>query len=260
MPKVPSKGIQVVEYPNYHRYKIDGQWAVGVTTALNGIPKDGLKYWAAGEVADYALKNIHQVKNVLDTAGYWPARKMLTEVPNQKKSDAAVRGTDVHALAEKYIRDEEIEVSDELMPYVLGYAAYISDYEPVSVFEELVVANRAHLYAGRLDSIQDIPKLGRCLIEYKSGNKVFGEHALQCAAYRHAETYKDGEGEQPMVKVDAVYILHIQPGTYDLRPAQADEEAFRKFLVALENYRENVQSNKLDKLLGLPLDPPERAA
>lgn len=260
MPKVPSKGIQVVEYPTYHRYKIDGVWAVGVTTALNGIPKDALKYWAAGEVADYALKNIHQVKNVLDTAGYWPARKMLTEVPNQKKSDAAGRGTDVHALAEKYIRDEEIEVSDDLKPYVEGYAAYISDFNPTSVHEELVVANRTHKYAGRLDSIQDIPSLGRCLVDYKSGNKLFGEHALQCAAYRHAEIYKDGDDERPMLQVDAVYILHVQPRTYDLVPAQADEEAFRKFLVALENYRENVQSNKLDKLLGLPLTPPEVAA
>lgn len=260
MPKVSSKGIQVVEYPNYHRYRIDGKWAVGVTTALNGIPKDALKYWAAREVARYALENIRQVTWILESAGFGPAMKMLSDIPNQKRDTAAVRGTDIHGLAERYIRDEEIEVSDELMPYVLGYAAYISDYNPVSVHEELVVANRAHMYAGRLDSIQDIPSLGRCLIDYKSGSGVYGEHVLQCAGYRFAEVYKDGDDEHPMIPVEAAYILHIQPGAYDLIPAQADEEAFRKFLVALENYRENVQSDKLKNLLGLPLEPPGEVA
>lgn len=260
MPKVPSKGIQVVEYPNYHRYKLDGKWAIGVTTALNGIPKDGLKYWAAGVVADYALSNMRQVSWLLESAGYGPARKMLTDIPNEHRDSAAVRGTDVHELAEKYIRDEEIEVPEALMPYVEGYAAYISDFDPASVHEELVVANRTHMYAGRLDSIQDVPSLGRVLVDYKTSRKVYGEHVLQCAAYRFAETYKDGDGEHPMIPVDAAYILHIQPGTYDMVPAQADEDAFRKFLVALENYRENVQSDKLKNLLGVPLNPPEEAA
>lgn len=261
MPKVPSKGIQVFEYENYHRYKIDGQWAIGVTTALKGVPKEALKHWSAGVVADFALNNLRQVSWTLESAGYGPARKMLTALPNEKRDTAGARGTDVHLLAEKYIRDEEIEVSDELLPYVEAYASYITDFNPVSVHEELVVANRAHLYAGRLDSIQQVPSIGLIQVDYKTSKGVYGEHALQCAAYEHAEVYVDKDGnEQPMVKLDGSYILHIQPRTYDLIPAQTDDAAFRKFLAALANYRENVQSDKLKKLLGEPLAPPEAAA
>lgn len=259
MPKVPSVGIQVVEYPNYHRYKIDGQWAIGVTTALKGVPKDALKQWSANVVAEFALKNLRQVSWTLESAGYWPAMKMLTALPNEKRDAAATRGTNVHTLAERYIRDEEIEVSDDLFPYVKAYANYISDFDPTPLHEELVVANRAHMYAGRLDSIQRVPSLGLIQVDYKTSNGVYGEHALQCAAYEHAEVYLDKDGnEQPMVKVDGSYILHIQAGTYDLIPAQTDDAAFRKFLAALANYRENVQSDKLKKLLGEPVAPPRR--
>lgn len=261
MPRTPSRGIQVFEYENYHRYKIDGQWAIGVTTALKGVPKEALKYWSAGVVADFALSNLRQVSWTLESAGYGPARKMLTALPNEKRDTAGTRGTLVHELAERYIRDEEIEVSDEVMPYVQAYAAYISDFNPIPVHEELVVANRAHMYAGRLDSIQQVPSLGLIQVDYKTSKGVYGEHALQCTAYEHAEVYVDQDGnEKPMIQVDGSYILHIQPGTYDLIPAQSDAAVFKKFLAALENYRENVQSNRLAKLLGEPVAPPEVAA
>lgn len=252
------RGIVRVDYPKYHRYKIDGKWAIGVTTALKGIPKDdALKNWAARLVAEHAVNNIYDVKRMIDAGGNGPAIQFLKELPNQRRDDAAVRGTEVHRLAELYIKGAEIEVPDHLAPYVRGYAAYIEDFNPATVHEELTVANRTHGYAGTLDSIQDIPTLGRALVDYKTSNGVFGEYALQCAAYRHAEVYLDADGaEQPMIPVDAVFILHIQPDDYELIPVQADDETFAKYLAAQANYVANVQSRKLSKLLGAPIVPP----
>lgn len=253
--------IKRVEYPNYHRYKIDGKWAIGVTTALKGIPKDALKLWAARLVAEHVVDNIYDVKKMLDSGGRGPTVHFLKELPNQKRDDAAVRGTDVHELAGPYIKGEPVEVPDHLEPYVRGYAAYIEDWNPTTIHEELVVANREHGYAGTLDSIQDIPELGRVLVDYKTGSGVYGEYALQVAAYRHAEVYLDENGnEHPMVQVDRALILHIKPDDYELIPVDTSDAAFRKYLAAQANYVENVQSKKLDKLLGLPLEPPERAA
>jgi hypothetical protein len=261
-PKSPRKvGIERVEYPNYHRYKIDGKWAIGVTTALKGIPKDALKVWAAKVVATHVVENINDVKRMLDSGGSGPTLNFLKELPNQRRNDAAVRGTDVHALAEKYIRGEKIEYPGHLAPYAEAYAAYIEDFNPTTLHEELVVASRTHGYAGTLDSIQDIPGVGRCLVDYKTSNYVFGEHVLQCAAYRYADVYIDSDGnEHPMIPVDKVFILHIKPHDYELIPVEADEGALRKYLAAQTNYLENVQSKKLDKLLGVPLLPPERVA
>ncbi|MER7014524.1 hypothetical protein ABT324_24130 [Saccharopolyspora sp. NPDC000359] len=254
----PRKGIVRVDYPNYHRYRIDGRWAVGVTTALKGIPKDdALKRWSARVVAEHAVANIYDLKRMIDRDGNGPAISYLKELPNQRRDEAKVRGTEVHALAERYIKGDEIQVPEHLEPYVRGYAAYIEDWNPTTVHEELTVASRTHLYAGTLDSIQDIPGLGRVLVDYKTSGGVYGEYALQCAAYRHAEVYLDADGdEQPMIPVDAVFILHIQPDDYALIPVQADDAAFAAYLTAQANYVTNVQSRKLEKLLGAPLARP----
>lgn len=253
--------IKRADHGNWHSYTIDGKRAVGVTTALKGIPKDALVPWAAKEVATYVVDNIYDVKRMLDSGGKYPTIDFLKGIPNQKRDTAAVRGTDVHALAEKYIRGEEIEVTAETLPYVEGYATFIKDWNPTSLHEELVVASRTHMYAGTLDSIQDIPTLGRCLVDYKTGKGVYGEVALQVAAYRYAEVYLDVDGnEHPMVEVERTFVLHIQPDTYDLIPLVADEFAFQNYLKAQANYLANVQSRKLDKLIGLPLNPPEVAA
>ncbi len=253
--------IKVADHGTWHSYTIDGRRAVGVTTALKGIPKDALVPWAAKEVATFVVDNIFDVKRMLDSGGRNPTIDYLRGIPNQKRDTAAVRGTEVHNLAEKYIRGEEIEVDDNVRPYVEGYAAYIRDWSPVSVHEEIVVASRKHWYAGRLDSIQDIPGIGRCLVDYKTSRGVYGETALQVAAYRYAEVYLDADGnEQPMPSVDRTFVLHIQPDSYDLIPLAADEAAFQIYLTAQANYLANVQSKRLDKLLGLPLAPPEVAA
>jgi hypothetical protein len=261
-PRETPKGVKRFETKYGHGYTIDGKRAIGVTTALNGIPKDALKFWAAREVAQYAVDNIWDLKRMLDSAGPTPTMHFLKEIPFQKRDDAAVRGTDVHAIAERYIKGEDVEVAEHLRPYVDGYASYIDDFNPTSIHEELVVASRTHLYAGTLDSIQDIPGLGRALVDYKTSNGVYGETALQVAAYRYAECFLDSDGnEQPMIPVDLTYVLHIKPGGYELIELDANRETFeKKFLTSLANYRENVQSKKLDKLLLGAVQPPSEVA
>jgi len=236
-----------------HRYKIDGRWATSVTTALKGIPKDALPRWAAKTVARHALDNISTLAADIEHHGYGPTLSLLAGIPDNQRDTAAIRGTDVHTLAEKYIAGEEVEVPAELAPYVRGYAQYVEDWNPTSLFDEVIVASRKHNYAGRLDSIQDLPGRGVSLVDYKTSSRIYGQHALQCAAYRYAEVMVVDDEERPMVPVERVLILHIQPETYDLIPVQADEVAFRKFLVAKDNYLENVQSDKLKKLIGEPL-------
>lgn len=238
-----------------HRYKIDGEYVTSVTTALKGIPKEAIPRWTALTVARHALDNISTLASSVDAFGYGPALKMLADVPNEKRDVAGDRGTDVHALAEQYIAGKEIEVPGELMPYVRAYAQYVDGWAPVSLHEELMVGSRKHKYAGRLDSIQELPTRGTtAIVDYKTSNGVYGEYALQCAAYRYAEFFVDADGaEHAMPPVDEVLILHIQPDHYDLVPVVAGEETFRKFLVAKDNYLENVQSGKLKKLIGEPL-------
>lgn len=236
-----------------HRYKIDGQWATSVTTALKGVPKDFLSRWAAKTVARHALDHISTLAIDVEHHGYGPTLAMLAGVPDHKRDTAAVRGTEVHTLAERYISGEEVEVPAELMPYVRGYAQYIEDWNPYSIHEELMCANRKWMYAGRFDSIQHIPSLGNCMVDYKTSSGVYGIFALQVAAYLNAEVMVVDGVEEPMPQLDRALILHIQPETYDLVPVDAGVDTFSKFLIAKDNYVANVQSDKLKKLIGEPL-------
>lgn len=256
-----TTGIQVFE--KSHRYKVDGEWAIGVTTALKGIPKDeALKRWAANTVADYALSHLGTINDVLNTAGRGPARSMLATIPDQRRDDAATRGTDVHALAELYIQGRPVDVSADLLAYVRGFARFIEDFNPKSIHEELVIGNRKHMYAGRLDSIQDIPGLGVALVDYKTSNRIYGNNALQCAAYCRADCALIDGDTVPFEPIGQAFILHIQADTYDLIPVTVDDWAFDSFVSCLDHYRRNVQSDgrKLKALLGEPIKPPAVAA
>lgn len=243
-------------FESSHRYKLDGEFVVSVTTALNGIPKDGLIRWAAKTVAEHAVTNLSTVAATIDAMGAGPAIAMLAAVPDSQRDTAAVRGTEVHEIAERYIRGDAVEVASELMPYVRGYAKYVEDYDPEPIHDEIMVGNKTHGYAGKLDSIQRLRRLhgGQVLVDYKTSRSLRGKYALQCAGYRYAEIAQLPDGTViDMPDVDDVFILHIRPETYDLRPVDAGKETFERFLVAKENYLLNVQSDKLEKLIGQPL-------
>lgn len=253
---VARRGITFNE--GNHRYSIDGRYATAVTTALKGIPKEWLVRWAAKSVAEYVVENLGEIQRMTSRSGAGFAAHFLTELPTQKRDTAAVRGTAVHKFAERIIRGEEVEVPDHLVPYVQAYLHFLEDFAPVTVHEELMVGSREHMVAGRLDSIQEIPGYGLCQVDYKTSSGVYGEHALQVAGYRHMEfCVVDGE-ERPNPLVEHTFVLHIMAGDYALVPVQAGPAEFGQFLTALANYRQNVMSRRLDKLIGDPIEPPRR--
>lgn len=245
-----------------HSYWIDGQRATGVTTALKALPKD-LARWGARTVAEYVVQNPGEFGNMLRLGGPAPTVDFLQKLPNQRRNDAAVRGTAVHKLAERVITGEEVDVPEHLVGYVQSYIRFLDEFGGKELHSELVVANRTHLYGGTLDSIQDIPGLGRALVDYKTSNGIYGETALQVAAYRFAEVCLINGEEQPMPEVDLTYVLHIQHDGYALYPLKADEETFESFLAVLTVYRGLIQEvrkqKRIEALVGLPIEPPLRS-
>jgi hypothetical protein len=167
----------------------------------------------------------------------------------------------VHDIVFHLAEGEPVEVPADLEPYVRGALLYLDEWQPTTVLSETVVASYTHGYCGTLDSIQDVPGLGRVLVDWKTSNGIYGNHALQLPPYRFAEVYLDTDGiEHPMIPVEDTYILHIQPDAYELIPIVAGREQFDMFLEVLAVYRHAVQSNKLAKLIGQPLPRPQAVA
>lgn len=221
-----------------HSYFLDGKRVPGVTGILgNGIPKPALPRWAAKTVAEYVADNLHELDN-WSRMGRDPLIAALKQVPWTARDEAAVRGTDVHDIAEQILNTGEADVPDHLAAHVEGYVEWLDQFAVEPILTEVPVANREHQYAGKPDFIGHIRELGDdvWLLDWKTSKGVYGETALQTAAYANAEFYVnpgEWDDEHPLPHIDRIGVVHITAtGTelYDFGPPAA---AFDLFLDAL---------------------------
>lgn len=238
-----------------HRYWLDGKPVPGVTTILGrGIPKPALPYWAAKSVAEYVVENPDGVRALWEM-GRGPAVAALKAVPWQKRDEAAVRGTDVHALAEAIINGGEVEVPDHLLAHVEGYVAWLDAWQVEPILTEQAVGHRAMHYAGTLDAIVTFgrgPWAGAtALLDWKTSKSVYGETALQTAAYAKAEFYGLDGDEHPLPSVERIGVVHVTPQGSALYDLGDPSEAFGVFQHV--NYLAS-RTEWLKNLIGEPME------
>lgn len=210
-----------------HRYWLDGKVIPGVTTLLSkGLPKPALPYWSAKAVAEYVIDNPEGVEQ-LRALGRGPAVAALKAIPWQARDEAAVRGTDVHAIAEDVLHGREVDVPEHLLAHVEGYVHWLEAHKVEPVLTERQVANRSLWYAGTFDAIVTIGGVV-WLLDWKTSKGVYGSTALQVAAYEGAEFYVDEDGnEQPMPHIDRLGVVHITEAGTALRPVKDKEAAWK---------------------------------
>lgn len=223
--------IQRIDGGRGHWYKIDGVKADGVTTLIkDGVPKPALVSWAAKSVAEHVADNLPAVIGMRDM-GREQIVNALKGVPWSNARAAAAKGTEVHALAEKLIRGEEVDVPDHLTGHVEGYVKFLDQYRVEPILVEAVVGNRRWSYCGSLDMVALIGGTV-CIADIKtSASGVYGETALQLAAYRHAEVYLDGRDEKPMadLEIERGYAIWCRSDGTDLIPVECGPEQFKIF-------------------------------
>lgn len=247
--------------------------ATGATTLLDGgIPKPNLIYWAGKTVAEYVKDNPLDVELLRERDGVdgFDMVKELASQPNKVRDEAAVRGSAVHDLAEKLLHGEQVDVPDDLAPYVDGYLRLIDEWGIKPVLTETSVGNRANWYVGRLDSIVRIGALGDCLVllDWKTSRGVYGETALQTAGYARAEFYvtdEEPDVEIPLPQVERTMVCHITPDgsfLYDLakNPAEIDRH-FEMFLTAAYTAKTKKERDSIiTEPLQIPTTPEMSAA
>jgi len=99
--------------------------------------------------------------------------------------EARVRGTYVHKAAELLDRNnlDESSLDPVIAPYIDAYRAFLRDARPEWDYIEHRVEDRTMGYVGRLDRAGTAGRLGRFVLDIKSG-AVFPVTGLQLAAYR----------------------------------------------------------------------------
>jgi hypothetical protein len=157
----------------------------------------------------------------------------LKATPYTSRDAAAVRGTEVHGLAERIVKGERVDVPDELAGHVDAALSFVDQWRPAPVLVESVVASRTHKYAGTLDLVADLPDGRRALLDYKTAaSGVWPETALQLNAYAHAEIYLDDEGKEQdftTVGIDCAYAVWLRADGYDVLPVELSDRVFDMF-------------------------------
>jgi hypothetical protein len=240
-----------------HSYFLDGAPADGVTWVLgNGVPKPALVDWAARTTAGYAIDHWDELGGL----GMAERLRTLERARWDSTREAAVRGTDVHALAHRLAAGEEVDVPEPLRGHVDSYLRFAEEWQPREFVAEATIGNRQWRYMGTLDVVAGLADGRVWLLDWKtSGKGIYRESALQLAAYRNAEFILNADGsEVAMPKVDACGCVWLRADGYDLIPVAADEEAFRTFLYAMQVAR--FTSADSSDYIGEALTPPERTA
>lgn len=237
--------IRRVNHGKTHSYRDTetGDRVPGVTTILgDGIPKPALINWAANATAEWAVDHWDEL-----TAAQPSARlKTLQGARYAVKDEAANKGTTVHGLAERLVDGDRVAVPAGLEGYVESYVRFLDEFDVMPVLVEKTVWSQKHNYCGTFDLLADLldpndpepdPALRRrirWLLDIKTNRSgIFGETALQLAAYRFADYYI-GDGDEPidMPEVERVGAIHVRANGYDLIPVTATEAEFRTFLYA----------------------------
>lgn len=236
--------------PGGHRYRLDGKPVPGVTTLLNkGLPKPALVYWSAKMVAEYVVDNEADLE-ALRRMGRQPMVNALKGVPWQSRDEAAIRGTDIHALAEQLAHGETVEVPEELAGAVDGYVRWLDRWQPEIIWTERPVANRHWWFAGKPDVVCKIgPDVW--LLDWKTGKAIYGDNALQVACYGHAEFSVTPDGlEEPMPHIDRYGIVHVRPDGTDLYEITHPEAAWKDALHVIWTAK---AIDRIEKYIGEPL-------
>lgn len=251
------KGL--IYHENGHRYYLDGKRVPGVTTIKGVLDKPALQRWHARVVAEFVADNLDDLP-VWARMGRAELVAALAERPNATRDRAAVKGTDVHNLAERVIYGEAVEVPVSLVPYVEGYARFLDEFDAHAILTEQSIGNREHGFAGRFDTILALPRWrGGCtaMVDLKTSNHVYGETALQTGGYLLGEFYTDGNGgpELPIPAVDRIAVAHITAeGTY-LYELGDVEAAKAEFLHCVALYKSRPRRDHLIRDPEMPDDP-----
>jgi hypothetical protein len=248
--------IRRVETAKGHYYKdAAGARVPGVTTIIgDGVPKPALINWAANTTAEAAVDRWEE----LGALGPAARLKVLQGARYEAKDTAARRGTEVHRAAEQLLAGKAVQVGDDIAGHVEAYAKFMEEFEVQPLHVEFSCVSYRWGYAGTADLCARVrvPERGPTLLlmdlkTTRSG--IFGETALQLAAYRYADKWiVDGQEIDPP-EVEYCAGIHVRADGYDLVPVEAGEQEHKDFLYAMRVGQFTARSRDL---IGGPIMPP----
>jgi hypothetical protein len=207
----------------------DGRKLIGSTSVIKKALPPYLVPWAAKLTATEAVDTVDSWRDLERDA----AIDLLKRAPDRTRDAAGAKGTIVHRVMELAATGQRPdEVYDaNVEGYIAAGLAFLDEWQPEFIWQEATVFHPDMGYAGTLDFIARLPRLGVVIGDYKTAKGIYPEVAVQLASYRYASHAVDAQHQRiDIPHVDGGVVVHIRgDGTYELRPVKADESAFDAF-------------------------------
>lgn len=156
------------------------------------------------------------------------SREIYKDAPLWQMEAAAARGTAVHVATEALDAEGRAEISEEYLPYLKAYKAFLAEHSVSWSMIEQPLYHPQHKYAGTIDRYGQIDNR-TALVEIKTTYQVYKPLCrAQTNLYRLMLIARG-------YPVDRVYVLHLKrDGKYRLVPMEIDE-ILANALITLHN-------------------------
>lgn len=231
---LPAGRFKKRKYGSGHAYYLDGRKLDSVTKLLGGLPKPALVEWAARSAADEAVSNWTELSRMPPKDRY----EVIRSAHRNQRDEAGNRGTEVHRIAEKLGRHEEVPVPPLLEGHVRSTVAFLDEFQIEVIRQEVSGFNLALGYGGTFDllCLSRIFPERRILLDYKTNRTgIYGETALQLEAYSRFDAIDDGAGGE-IALVDAAggpitdhWAVHIKSDGYHVFEMERGDEPWELF-------------------------------
>lgn len=213
--------------------EFEGRAYPSVTTILSwGIAKPNLPAWAVRQAADYVTTNLDYLSSLSESE----VKKEIIKASEAKRDAGGSRGSRIHKYIEKKNKGEKLpSVGPDIVPYINSYLSFHEKYQPKSILSEAIIYNDTIGYSGGVDAVLEIN--GKTyIVDFKAGNRVYADVALQLSAYAHAEFYVENKIKVPFPMVENGAVLHITPDGYEFNRVDISDWIFNKFLAAKQMF------------------------
>lgn len=221
-------------YGRGHAYYLGDRKLDGVTTLISGgLPKPALVGWAGRTVAEKAVNEWDEL------AGLPVAERLkrLVKAPDEARNAAGVKGTRIHALADKLAHGEQVDVPEELAGHVESCVKFLDAYDVRTTYAERPCFHEKYQYGGTFDLRADLDSgegfgVQDWLLDWKSSaSGAYGDTAFQLAGYGYSTHFLDADGTvKPMHRPERYGVVWLRADGFDLYPYDVSDAVFRQFL------------------------------
>jgi len=230
-----------------HFHELNGKALYGTSTVCKVLAAPALIQWAANEAVKHISKLLGEAGGDASLLDWDVLLEEARTAHARKRDKAAVKGTDLHALLEEYVK-ECLKNGGEPYVEITGDKKVIRFSEWAYEFVDVFLWSEAHCYSEALwvGGITDAGarmKDGKvALLDFKSSREAYFNHFVQAGGYarlieENGLLTADGEQYEKPITVDVLYIVPF--GAEDPTPRPHFDVAGRKrnFESAVDLYK-----------------------